>query len=311
MDAGVDQGAEGRQAVGSSSGSSVDVAGAGSGSGVVGVGAGQGGSGRSAKHIVLLEVCVYVVIAVMLVASCFVDGQVQLTIAELIAQMMVFGIIFWPMRGSIVDRIIGIVGGELMIGGTQMVLLDLLPRTGETSGNHRAHVGRFEEVSTGSLLHVCTLWAGALLVALTVFAILGFLHQMLRRERTNMVLSLSESLMINVALVAASGWVFLPVLLRYFSGDLKDAKVAGTAQIGIVTIIVIVVLALLVALACASVRWWCDYNRVSQPDRSEVVPHWSADERRRYSWIGIGLAPIMYGGLVVFLALVALLVFVG
>ncbi|WEV59278.1 hypothetical protein OZX67_01520 [Bifidobacterium sp. ESL0728] len=269
------------------------------------------GSARSAKSVVKLEVVVYAIIVVMLAVSCLVDGQVQLTIAELIAQMMVFGIIFWPMRGSIVDRIIGIIGGELMIGGTQMVLLDLLPRRGESNGVHRAHVGRFDEVATGSLLRVCTLWAGALLVVLAAFVILGFLHQMLRRERTNMVLSLSQSLMVNVAVAAASGWVFLPVLLRYFSGNFKGAKVAGGAQIGIVAIVVIVALALLVVLACASVRWWRDYDAVGQPDRSEVVPHWDIDDRKRYSWIGIGFAPIMYGGFVVFLALVALLVFVG
>ncbi|WEV42175.1 hypothetical protein OZX57_01365 [Bifidobacterium sp. ESL0682] len=266
---------------------------------------------RSAKSLVKLEVVVYAIIVVMLAVSCLVDGQVQLTVAELIAQMLVFGIIFWPMRGSIVDRIVGVIGGELMIGGTQMALLDLLPRTGESNGIHRARIGRFDEVASSSLLRACTLWTSALLVVLAAFVILGFLHQMLRRERTNMVLSLSQSLMVNVAVVATSGWVFLPVLLRYFSGHLKGTKVAGAAQIGIVAIVVIVALALLAALACASVRWWQDYETADQPDRSEVVPHWDIDERRRYSWIGIGFAPIMYGGFVVFLAVVALLVFVG
>ncbi|MDF7665653.1 hypothetical protein [Bifidobacterium sp. ESL0745] len=269
------------------------------------------GSVRSVKSVVWLEITVYVIIAVMIAVSCFVDGQVQLTIAELIAQMLVFGLIFWPMRGSIVDRFIGILGGELMIYGTQTVLLNLLPRTGVTHGIHRAQIGRFDEVSVGSLLHACTLWAGALLVALAVFVILGFLHQMLRRERTNMVLSLSQSLMINVAVVASSGWVFLPVLLRYFSGNLKDTKVSDTTQIGIVAVVVIAAVVLLAALACVSMRWWKDYNAAQQPDRSEVVPHWDVDERRRYAWIGIGFAPIMYGGFVVFLALVALLVFLG
>ncbi|MDF7663303.1 hypothetical protein PT282_01220 [Bifidobacterium sp. ESL0763] len=289
MDAGVAKDAEGRQEVGSAH-----------------------GSGHPARPVALLEACAYAVIAVLLVLCAFVDGRVQLVVCEIVAQaVLFFGMVFWPMRGTVVDRVIGVVGGEAMIFGTQAVLVGMLPRATRPFGFGWSGQTGFGMVAASLLLHVCTVWATGAMVVLTAFVIVGFLHQMLRRERTDMVLSLSQSLMVNVGMLASSGWMFVPVLFRYLhiheSGFVGPAAAyAGT----VVGVVLVVAIALIAAISAVSLRWYRDFEpvpggmRQSEAERNVTV--W-----QRYSWAGIGLSAVMLSGLVVYLAAVALLFVVG
>lgn len=267
----------------------------------------------SAKQMVALEVGAYAVIAVLLVVACFVDGQMELGIfTSVAAALAIFSFVAWPYYTSFFDPMVGAVGGYAMIYGTQSLLADTLPETKQMVGfRHVRHhaLAKFNTLSTTELLRLCTIWAGALLIVLAAFVILGFLHQMLRRERTDMVLSLSHSLMFNVAMVGVSGWVFAPVLLRYFGvGNL------GARKPYVVALVAVIAVALLAALSWASTRWLKDYRAAGSPitrfkqNTNDAKEVWNF---RRYGMYSLGLMPIMYGGFVVFLAVVALLVFVG
>ncbi|MCO6559385.1 MAG: hypothetical protein J6575_08320 [Bifidobacterium sp.] len=267
----------------------------------------------STKQMVLFEVGAYVVIAILMIAACFVEGRMEVALFTAVAgALAIFVLVSWPLHSSFFDAMVGAFGGFAMIYGTQVWLADALPPTDCMTGPHglRRHVSaRFDALSGDALLHWCTLWAVALLVVLAAFVILGFLHQMLRRERTNMVLSLSHSLMFDVAMAGASGWVFAPVLLRYFGvGNL------GARKPYLVALVAVIAVALLVALSWASTRWARDYRASgSSLPRFKLEAGNSNDVRsfRSYAFYSLGLVPVMYGGFVVYLVLVSLLVFVG
>ncbi|WEV65629.1 MULTISPECIES: hypothetical protein [unclassified Bifidobacterium] len=267
----------------------------------------------STRGMVALEVGAYVVIAVLLIAACFVEGRMEVAIFTAVAgALAIFVGVSWPLHTSVFDALVGAFGGFGMIYGTETSLTEALPKTAGMTGPRRLrrHVSaRFDAMSGSELLHWCTLWAGALLIVLAAFVILGFLHQMLRRERTNMVLSLSRGLMFDVAMAGASGWVFAPALLRYFG-----VGTLGACKPYVVAIVVVIAVALLAALSWASTRWAKDYRASGSPlPRFKLEAGNGKDVRnfRSYALYSLGLMPVMYGGFVVFLALVALLVFVG
>lgn len=267
----------------------------------------------STKQMVLFEVGAYVVIAILMIAACFVEGRMEVAFFTAVAgALAIFVLVSWPLHSSIFDAMVGAFGGFAMIYGTQAWLADALPPTDRMTGPRRVrrHVSaQFNALSGDALLHWCTLWAVALLVVLAAFVILGFLHQMLRRERTNMVLSLSHSLMFDVAMAGASGWVFAPVLLRYFGvGNL------GARKPYLVALVAVIAVALLVALSWASTRWAKDYRAAGSPIslfKQDANDPEEVQKFRRYGTYSFALMPVMYGGFVVYLAVVALLVFVG
>ncbi|WEV52775.1 hypothetical protein [Bifidobacterium sp. ESL0704] len=267
----------------------------------------------SPKGMVALEVGAYAVIAVLLVVACFVEGRMEVAIFTAVAgALAIFVGVSWPLHTSIFDALVGAFGGFGMIYATETSLAEALPNADGMTGPRRLrrHVSaRFDAMSGDELLHWCTRWATALLIVLAAFVILGFLHQMLRRERTNMVLSLSHGLMFDVAMAGASGWVFAPALLRYFG-----VGALGARKPYVVAIVAVIAVALLAALSWASTRWAKDYRAAGSPlPRFKLEAGNGKDIRnfRSYARYSLGLMPVMYGGFVVFLALVALLVFVG
>ncbi|MDF7640275.1 hypothetical protein PT279_01505 [Bifidobacterium sp. ESL0784] len=267
----------------------------------------------STKQMVVFEIGAYAVIAVLMVAACFVEGRMEVGFFTAVALVLALFVgILWPLHSSVFDVMVGAFGGLALIYGTQTSLAEALPLTDRVAGPRglRRHVSaRFDALSGDELLRWCTIWAIALLVVLAAFVILGFLHQMLRRERTNMVLSLSHSLMFDVAMAGTSGWVFAPVLLRYFGvGNL------GARKPLVVALVAVIAVALLAALSWASTRWMKDYLAAGSPItrfKQDTNDPKEVQKFRRYGMYSFALMPIMYGGFVVFLAVVALLAFVG
>ncbi|WEV67686.1 hypothetical protein OZX72_01405 [Bifidobacterium sp. ESL0769] len=258
-----------------------------------------------AKQMVMLQVAIYVLIAVVVTVSCLFDRRLGFGFSGAIPLVLMLVVMrMWPLYSSFVDAIVGVVGGIVMIFGTGSLLMSALPRNDQAAGQRTApQFAGFGTVPASVLMHVYTVWAVALLVVLTAFVILGFLHQMLRRERTNMVLSLSHSLLLDVALAGVSGWVFSPLLFRYFG-----ARSLGAKKPWIVAIVVVAAVAVLAGLSWASTRWFKDYAAAGMPLSS--LYHGNRD-RKRQSCAAIALIPLMFAGFVVFLALVALLVSVG
>lgn len=259
----------------------------------------------TATRMVMFQIVVYVIIAVLLVVSCLLDRRLGLGVSVVIPLiLMIVAMGMWPLHSSFFDAVVGMAGAVVMIFGTESLLMRVLPRNDQAAGQRTAaEFASFDTIPTSVLMHICTVWAVALLVVLTVFVILGFLHQMLRRERTDMVLSLSHSLMFDVAMAGASGWVLSPLLLRYVGAGSLGAK-----RLWIVAIVAVIAVALLAGLSWASTRWWKDYAAAGMP----LSPLYRGNrDRKRQSCVAIALAPVMYAGFVVFLALVALLVFVG
>lgn len=257
----------------------------------------------STRRMVMLEVAVYVLIVVSSFASCFVNRQFGLGVSTAIAAILMIAIMgMWPLYSNVIDAVVGAVGGVFMIFATQLTVMDALPQIDQSDVANRTFRSAAVAMSPASLKGVYTMWTFALLVTLVVFLIAGFLHQMLRRNRTDMVRSMSHSLMLDVALVASSGWVLLPLLLRYIGANAWQVDSPL-----VVAIVLTAAIVLFAGLSWASTRWWKDYVGAMS-----VSPLMRVGRNRSHqSCAAIGLASVMCGGLVVFLMLIALLLFIG
>lgn len=257
----------------------------------------------STRRMVMLEIAVYALIAVSSLASCFVDRQFGLGISTATALILVIAIMgMWPLYSNVIDAVVGAIGGVFMIFATQLMVVDALPEIDRLDAAGRTFRAAAVVMYPTLLNNLYTIWAFALLLTLVVFVLGGFLHQMLRRNRTDMVRSMSHSLMLDVTLVASSGWGLTPLLFRYVGANVWGEH--GPLVVAIVSGVAIVLFA---GLSWASTRWWKDYVASMSASSSMPVRH----DRSHQSCAAIGLASVMCGGFVVFLALVALLLFVG
>lgn len=251
----------------------------------------------------MLEIAVYALIAVSSLASCFVGRQFALGISTATALILMIAIMgMWPLYSNVVDAVVGAIGGVIMIFATQLMVMDALPEIDQLDAAGRTFRAAAVAIYPTLLNSLYAIWAFALLLTLVVFVVAGFLQQMLRRNRTDMVRSMSHSLMLDVALVASSGWVLSPLLFRYIG-----TNVWGMHGPLVVVIVLAVAIVLFSGLSWASTRWWKDYVASMSVSSSVPVKH----DRSHQSCAAMGLASVMCGGFVVFLALVALLFFVG
>lgn len=86
-------------------------------------------------------------------------------------------------------------------------------------------------------------WLSTAAFLLALLAIFMFVRQMLRRDRRMVIRGISATAMGGVTAVAASGWVFLPELVRDLHPDLVPI------------LVVLVALMLLVGLMTSGYRW--------------------------------------------------------
>jgi putative copper export protein len=166
---------------------------------------------------------------------------------------------FWPFRGTLLDRI-----ATVAFGALSLVFVIVPFPSGQVPPNQTA--------DDGSVLpwYSWALAAGCLLVVLVVLA---FARQMIRETRSHLIRALSHAITSCVAAIAVAGWCFLP----NFATMLSRGTNAGTAAL-----IVIIVLAL--ALALASTLWVRDAD---------------PEPTARYPWIGTGLLPVMLMGVTI------------
>lgn len=86
-------------------------------------------------------------------------------------------------------------------------------------------------------------WLSTVAFLLALLAVFMFVRQMLRRDRRMVIRGISATAMGGVTAVAASGWVFLPELVRSLYPDLMPI------------LVVLVALLLLVGLMTSGYRW--------------------------------------------------------
>lgn len=193
--------------------------------------------------------------------------------------MIVILAFFNPLNDGIAGRVIALICGFLsMIFATTTVLGSLVYSAGDT-----------RRMSDGTVVEYVVpqawlLGAGALLVVLIVA---GFIRQMARENRTNLITSLSAMILDGVCSIAAAGWCFLPALFRGMTVSRQDGSTAlHTAwMVGIAAVIIVAVL-----LAVASYRW----NKDAQPFANAHSP-----------WLGMGMIPVMLTGGIVGVAALA------
>ena len=116
-------------------------------------------------------------------------------------------------------------------------------------------------------------WLPTAAFLLALLAVFMFVRQMLRRDRRMVIRGISATAMGGVTAVAASGWVFLPELVRGLHPDLMPI------------LVVLVALLLLVGLMTSGYRWGQE-----------------ADDRR--GALGLALMSVLLAGSIVVLAVV-------
>lgn len=191
----------------------------------------------------------------------------SITAAATLVTLVAF-IVFWPFRGTAIDRAACAAFGLVALAfASTNVGLGIFGKHTIAKQNGAQYT-----------YQVCDAWAlaaGGLLVALVVLA---FGRQMARKNRSHLIRSLSHAVTAGVASIALTGWCFLPDVLML----LRDHT--GEALVGLTVIAI-----LAAALAAASVLW----TRDADPDPAIAKP-----------WVGTGLLPVMLMGVTI--AVVAL-----
>ena len=122
-------------------------------------------------------------------------------------------VVFWPFRGSILDRIV-----TLVFGAISLIFVIVPFPTSEVPPDQTA--------ADGSVLPWYS-WALAMGLLLVVLVVFSFGRQMAREKREHLIRALSHAVTSGVAALAVAGWCFLPDL----GAMLAKGTVAGTVAL--------------------------------------------------------------------------------
>ncbi|MBT1174024.1 hypothetical protein JS530_00565 [Bifidobacterium sp. LC6] len=213
------------------------------------------------KHKALSMLLTQLTAYVLLIAATAIPTRSMFPAIPLIIAALVLGefVLFWPFRGSTLDRAVTIAFGvaSLIFVAVPFPSNDIPP----------------EQMSKNGDAYPWYSWAVAAGLLLVVLVIFSFGRQMARKERSHLIRALSHAVTSGVAAIAVAGWCFLPALgSMLLKGDTEST----------ITIIALVILAL--ALAVASTLWVRDAD---------------PDPTIRHPWIGTGLLPVMLMGVTI------------
>lgn len=122
-----------------------------------------------------------------------------------------------------------------------------------------------------------TRWSWFMIVAFLVIIVASFGHQMWRKDRSHLIVSMSTGLIVSACALGAACWLFLPSLMHGLLSAPDGSWIALA--------LLVVVIALGVLLLIASGSWW---NEIDGPSA--------------YSWLGMGVMPVMLLGYAVYVA---------
>lgn len=120
-------------------------------------------------------------------------------------------------------------------------------------------------------------WARFLILALLAIVVVSFLRQMLRKDRSHLITSMSAGIMAACAALGASCWAFAPAFMTSMMSDKADSALGWG--------IFVVIVAAAVLLLVASTSWWKEL-----------------DDPAPYAWMGMGMLPVMLLGYLVYVA---------
>ena len=185
----------------------------------------QEGWKNKALSMLLAQLTSYV----LLIAATVIPSPGTVPIIPLIIAALTLAafVVFWPFRGSMLDRIV-----TLVFGAISLIFVIVPFPTGKVPPDQTA--------ADGSVLPWYS-WALAMGLLLVVLVVFSFGRQMARENRTHLIRSLSHSVVEGVAMIASAGWCFLPTVLK-----------------AIGTVAFVVVLLVIVALAVCSYFWHRD-----------------------------------------------------
>lgn len=135
-----------------------------------------------------------------------------------------------------------------------------------------------------TLRSASVLWACLFGVLMTVLVIVGFGRQMLRHDRSHLIVTLSRCIISGVSSAAAGGWCFLPLLFLE-GGDAIDGGLVLEYTAACVFVVVLVV-----AIGAIGPLWRGDMD-LTAPRR----------------WVGLGLMPVMLAGIPIFMGTLAMM----
>ena len=178
----------------------------------------QEGWKNKALSMLLAQLTSYVLfIAATVIPS---PGTVPIIPLIIAALTLAAFVVFWPFRGSILDRIV-----TLVFGAISLIFVIVPFPTSEVPPDQTA--------ADGSVLPWYS-WALAMGLLLVVLVVFSFGRQMAREKREHLIRALSHAVTSGVAALAVAGWCFLPDL----GAMLAKGTVAGT-----VALIILIVLA--------------------------------------------------------------------
>ena len=217
--------------------------------------------------VLAIQIVAYVVLVALALVPGIAYGDsanpavVPFTIIGSLA-MIALLVVFSPFRDGTAGHVIAVIAGLLSVVCATTMTLGRAIFAADATG------GKDFSMEDGWIAGV-----GGLLILLIV---ISFGRQMARENRTHLIRSLSHSVVEGVAMIASTGWCFLPTVLK-----------------AIGTVAFVVVLLVIVALAVCSYFWHRDAD--PEPDA-------------RSPWIGLALLPVMLAGLAVGLAALAIVV---
>ncbi|NMN00344.1 transporter [Bifidobacterium sp. DSM 109958] len=224
-------------------------------------------TGVQAAAYVLLLACAALPVALGLTPDETFSPGVLIPVACALALVLAFHAM-WPFRG---------IPG---LGWFSRLFSALIGVVSVAAGWHVLVVGdRYVTYRSASVL-----WGCLFGILMTVLVIVGFGRQMLRRDRSHLIVTLSRCIISGVCSAAAGGWCFLPMLLL----EAGRAELRGLGwQYALVALAVLV---LVLCIGAIGVLW--------RGDAELVAPR---------SWIGLALMPVMLSGMPVYLGALGLM----
>ncbi|MCI1223546.1 MAG: hypothetical protein LKG16_07210 [Bifidobacterium subtile] len=248
----------------------------------------------SCTAMLVAQLAAYAIFALVCVAG-WLWGIGEAVIVVVAAAALLAFVIAWPLRADVVARIVAAIAGAVSIAAAALPA-DILGSRGECIIIPQASLQASPAdacAADGVLALLGTAishWASTALVLLALLIIGGFLRQMLREQRTELVRSLSSFVLGGVAAVGLGGWVIVARVLRQWH-DLVAAQPSGTmwaistGSVWILCAVAIAAVAALVAMAFVSRQWWRDV---------------AIDSPNPAPWLGFGLLPVLIFGLAAF-----------
>ena len=156
----------------------------------------QEGWKNKALSMLLAQLTSYV----LLIAATVIPSPGTVPIIPLIIAALTLAafVVFWPFRGSMLDRIV-----TLVFGAISLIFVIVPFPTGKVPPDQTA--------ADGSVLPWYS-WALAMGLLLVVLVVFSFGRQMAREKREHLIRALSHAVTSGVAALAVAGWCFLPDL---------------------------------------------------------------------------------------------------